>query len=473
MGWKTLKVGGIQLEALYAERIKDGKLTGEVYSPVIVTGYVPDILNSISMVSNQLEINGLGMCGKGHKEWVKVTDGGPHFKTKSSFGLILSVKRLISLLLVVLFIAALVALGSFGYTSWFGSGAEQWVRKGTPFGILFIGEDTNRQGLKKVIFVSVAVINPKLSRVGFISFLPKIKINKDIPNMEELIISNNGIQKVKEVVAQIISLEIPFFVQFTIDDIIQAIDLLEGLPYFLSNSDMLKGEQLPTNEFFLDGSIIDPLLNIHVNHEYASAYQIDRYHSLILNMWELRKKKWGILQEKIIFDQAISNIRKNFSNKELFSITKLFFSNEHWLPLFFEMPLRKEKNLYLLNKEAAAIHYRDFLATLTQEKNKIFEKPPSIEVRNGTNVHSLAKKVGSELTRKGFQVFEFTNADHHNYKETILLDVSGKFFYLKSVAGELNIDRYYHAVDRTQFTDLVLILGKDFSKKLFDLKRWQ
>ena len=36
---------GIQLEALYAEKIKDGKLTGEVFSPVVVTGYVPDILN--------------------------------------------------------------------------------------------------------------------------------------------------------------------------------------------------------------------------------------------------------------------------------------------------------------------------------------------------------------------------------------------------------------------------------------------
>ncbi|RME88136.1 MAG: TldD/PmbA family protein [Candidatus Hydrogenedentota bacterium] len=76
LGW------GIQLEALMATRIKDGKLTDEVYSPVIVTGYVPDILKSISMVSDTMEINGLGMCGKGHKEWVKVTDGGPYLKLR-------------------------------------------------------------------------------------------------------------------------------------------------------------------------------------------------------------------------------------------------------------------------------------------------------------------------------------------------------------------------------------------------------
>ena len=82
-GMEDPKGWGIQLEALYAEEIKKGRLTGKVYSPVIVTGYVPDILNSVTMVSDELEINGLGMCGKGHKEWIKVTDGGPYLKLKA------------------------------------------------------------------------------------------------------------------------------------------------------------------------------------------------------------------------------------------------------------------------------------------------------------------------------------------------------------------------------------------------------
>ncbi len=82
-GMEDPKSWGIQLEALYAERIQNGKLTGEVFSPVIVTGYVPEILSSISMISHELKINGLGMCGKGYKEWVKVTDGGPYLKLRA------------------------------------------------------------------------------------------------------------------------------------------------------------------------------------------------------------------------------------------------------------------------------------------------------------------------------------------------------------------------------------------------------
>jgi TldD protein len=71
---------GIQCEGLWAQKIKKGKLTDEVCSPVIMTGFVPDILRSISMVGDDLEISGLGYCGKGHKEIVKNTMGGPHLK---------------------------------------------------------------------------------------------------------------------------------------------------------------------------------------------------------------------------------------------------------------------------------------------------------------------------------------------------------------------------------------------------------
>jgi len=82
-GMEDPKTWGIQLEALIAQKIENGKLKDEYYSPIIVTGNVPDILKSISMATEGFHINGLGMCGKGHKEWVKVTDGGPYLKLRA------------------------------------------------------------------------------------------------------------------------------------------------------------------------------------------------------------------------------------------------------------------------------------------------------------------------------------------------------------------------------------------------------
>ena len=62
--------------------IIDGKLTDNYVSPVVMSGYVPDLLKSISMISDEFEVIGSGSCGKGYKEWVRVADGGPALKVK-------------------------------------------------------------------------------------------------------------------------------------------------------------------------------------------------------------------------------------------------------------------------------------------------------------------------------------------------------------------------------------------------------
>lgn len=52
----------------------------------MLTGYVPDLLKSITMMSRDVKLAGGGFCGKGYKEWVKVSDGGPYIKAKIRLG---------------------------------------------------------------------------------------------------------------------------------------------------------------------------------------------------------------------------------------------------------------------------------------------------------------------------------------------------------------------------------------------------
>ncbi|MDE7327000.1 MAG: TldD/PmbA family protein [Lachnospiraceae bacterium] len=85
-GMEDPKNWGIQCMVDVAREIRDGKLTGKVFSPIVLTGYVPDLLKSISMVSDTAELSGSGFCGKGYKEWVKVSDGGPYIKAKIRLG---------------------------------------------------------------------------------------------------------------------------------------------------------------------------------------------------------------------------------------------------------------------------------------------------------------------------------------------------------------------------------------------------
>lgn len=85
-GMEDPKNWGIQCMVTRAREIKDGKLTGRVFSPIVLTGYVPDLLKSVSMMSSSLVTCGGGFCGKGYKEWVKVSDGGPYMKARIRLG---------------------------------------------------------------------------------------------------------------------------------------------------------------------------------------------------------------------------------------------------------------------------------------------------------------------------------------------------------------------------------------------------
>lgn len=85
-GMEDPKNWAIQCTAQYGIEIVDGKLTDHVVAPVVISGYVPDLLKSISMISGDLVITGAGMCGKGYKEWVRVSDGGPALKARVKLG---------------------------------------------------------------------------------------------------------------------------------------------------------------------------------------------------------------------------------------------------------------------------------------------------------------------------------------------------------------------------------------------------
>ncbi len=85
-GMEDPKNWGIQCIALLGREIVDGKLTGNLISPVVMTGFVPELLQSISMVSGTVELEGGGYCGKGYKEYVKTANGGPYIKAKVRLG---------------------------------------------------------------------------------------------------------------------------------------------------------------------------------------------------------------------------------------------------------------------------------------------------------------------------------------------------------------------------------------------------
>ena len=85
-GMEDPKNWQIQCTAEYGIEIVDGQLTDHYVSPVVMSGSVPELLKSITMISDNFKVIGSGMCGKGYKEWVRVSDGGPNLKVRVKLG---------------------------------------------------------------------------------------------------------------------------------------------------------------------------------------------------------------------------------------------------------------------------------------------------------------------------------------------------------------------------------------------------
>ena len=85
-GMEDPKDWGIQCMFTAAREIVNGQVTDNWVAPVVMTGYVPDLLKAITMISEDFELSGGGGCGKGYKEWVKVSCGGPYIKTRARLG---------------------------------------------------------------------------------------------------------------------------------------------------------------------------------------------------------------------------------------------------------------------------------------------------------------------------------------------------------------------------------------------------
>jgi TldD protein len=76
---------GIQVTCHYGHEIKGGKITDRVFAPIVISGYVPEVLGSVSAVSNEV-IFDAGRCGKGNKEIIPVASGGPHLLLRAPLG---------------------------------------------------------------------------------------------------------------------------------------------------------------------------------------------------------------------------------------------------------------------------------------------------------------------------------------------------------------------------------------------------
>lgn len=89
------------------------------------------------------------------------------------------------------------------------------------------------------------------------------------------------------------------------------------------------------------------------------------------------------------------------------------------------------------------------------------EESFQIEVLNGTGEPGVAREVTMKLRKMGIDVLIEGNADHFDYKETVLVDRRGNPELMKRLARRLGVRTVVKQIQEKPRTDATLVVGWD------------
>jgi hypothetical protein len=360
-----------------------------------------------------------------------------------------------SVFLILLSLASLIlAIIYFSTSFFFKSNVDVFYSENRAFNMLLSvnnGDDNK--------FMAMAVVNPASRRAGLISFFEGTALDSSGPTLAEMFNTEDS-ANVAELLSEILGYNENFYLDLQLEDIVKYVDLIEGLPYFLWSRDKLEEESLPVGEFYLDGALAVEYLSAPAIESSPTDVKLFRQYSFLLNAWENRLQKWNFISNRKIFKKLVESIKSNLSVNDVYLITRNFYTDENWELYFMEVPVRRGKGRYVLDQEATALYLKKFKEKINSKKPKI--EQARMDIQNGAGIDNLAKKMRYTLTKKGIQVLEFTNADHSNYDKSILINTSATPHFAQNVSKLLGVDRVYYSINKSMFTDMVLILGEDY-----------
>lgn len=324
------------------------------------------------------------------------------------------------------------------------------------FSILVLGND--KEG--ETIFISLVNIYPRNYKVGVISFFPQTRLTKDSEILSQQM-QTKDINTLRQELSSIMGLEIPFYIQVPLHSIEKFVDLVEGIPYYIWQEDISPQENFPVGEFILDGSLVESLLNMKEESEFWQAKRLYRHYGFLLNFWKERNDKWNILKNKTIFKLVTDKVESNLQTGDLYFLSEVLMSEKAWLPLFMEVSTIKQGSNFIMDIETTALFVKEFEKKLTEPEESFTEESPRMEIRNGTDIAGLAKKMRNRVAQRGIRVLEFSNADRNDYQQTILVDRSANVRFTQNFSL-LSGAKYYFSIDRSIFTDIAVIIGKDY-----------
>lgn len=71
--------------------------------------------------------------------------------------------------------------------------------------------------------------------------------------------------------------------------------------------------------------------------------------------------------------------------------------------------------------------------------DRIIAEAAKVEIQNGTLISGLAERTATYLSKQGYQIARFSNADRYDYARTVIIDYTGKPYTVASLADLLDV----------------------------------
>jgi anionic cell wall polymer biosynthesis LytR-Cps2A-Psr (LCP) family protein len=285
-------------------------------------------------------------------------------------------------------------------------------------------------------------------------------------------------EQLKHKIAEMVNHPIPFYLDFSIADLGNLVDLCGGIELFIANAiESVSGDQitlLPAGNVLLDGSKVQDFVRYEDPGE-RELERIDRNHKLIQALLRSISDNSAYLLEPSVFKFFQDFCSSNLDGKAL----QKFIEETSDLDIERIGKRRVLGNVRTVDgKDLLFPHFEGELLVQTVTQN--LEALESTEIRdtqdltiavnilNGTTVTGLARRTKDLLENFGFEVVSFSNADSNDIEKTAVIDRTGDISNAQRVGEVIRCNNVYTEMDDISaesmefHPDVTVLLGKDF-----------
>lgn len=300
----------------------------------------------------------------------------------------------------------------------------------------------------------------------------------------------NGLTKeeIKNGISKLLGTNINYHIFLSKENLVKYVDLVSGIEIFTEEISIPeKHIYYPSGVVNLDGDKIIEFLSIQKNGE-NEYEQLKRTEIFVRSLINLKDDFLETFSDKMISDYIYPLIQTNLSlNDILVFFNQINAKFEHGITnysrnfisliIYCDKDFNDNQTIYLPKKSGSWVRseIKEMLVALTKKEVKEIGNKITVQILNGTDIVGFANRSKQYLESYGFDVIETGNADHSDYKNTVIVIRNSETKALK-LADLIKCKRTTYKTSTTDPTaassqtedkiDVTLILGRDFDGRV-------